>query len=254
MFRYEGVNWEGRQWRTAASITRLGHQVEEIRPGTWPNDGTVASEAHDRANPTSDHRPDSYGTVRAIDVTEPSPGWADRVTEVLRGSRDPRIRYVIHDRHIFSPVSEWEWRMYHGENPHTSHFHLSVVSDSRAELDYAWTLTEPEDDTMLPLKLGDGTGDRIAKRSDVAAVQGLLNIAGKTVAGYVPLLSDGRYGPKTADAVLAVLGTEGSDVGGNELAALIQAVARAEAPPASGITAEQIVSIVEAAPWRLTSS
>jgi len=107
---------------------------------------------------------------------------------------------------------------------------------------------------MLPLKLGDGTGDRIAKRSDVAAVQGLLNIAGKTVAGYVPLLSDGRYGPKTADAVQAVLGTEGSDVGGNLYAALIRAVARAEAPPASGITAEQIVSIVEAAPWRLTSS
>jgi hypothetical protein len=149
-FRFEGVNWEGRSWRCAASIVRFGQQIEALRPGTWPTDGTVASKAHDQANPKSDHRPDSRGVVRAIDVGEPSDGWADMIGEQLRVSQDPRLKYWIHDRRIFSSYQTsvrdpWEWGPYDGASGHLGHFHMSVVDDERAELGYAWDIRNEDD-------------------------------------------------------------------------------------------------------------
>ncbi|UCD24740.1 MAG: hypothetical protein JSW51_02145 [Gemmatimonadota bacterium] len=129
-FRYEGVNWEGRDWQTVPAVTTLGMQIEEVRPQSYPQDGTVASRLHDQVSPTSDHRPDSEGDVFAIDVGGEE-GWRIGTVEALRLSKDERIRYLIHQGRIFSNypkggVPAFEWRPYSGASPHEHHFHVSV--------------------------------------------------------------------------------------------------------------------------------
>jgi hypothetical protein len=147
-FRYTGVNWEGRFWRTVGAITTLGQQIEQLRPGSYPVDGTVASKAHDVVSPNSDHRPDwdVPGNVRAIDFGGPA-GFIDDTVEAIRVSRDPRVRYVIHDRRMFSSYPKpgyppFTWRPYTGPAPHSSHAHVSVVDDVRGESTVPWDLED----------------------------------------------------------------------------------------------------------------
>lgn len=66
-----------------------------------------------------------------------------------------------------------------------------------------------EDDVFLPLKEGDGIGDKVAKRSDVAAIQAMLNRLG---AG---LTEDGQYGTDTVTAVKTLLGGDGKSFYGS---------------------------------------
>jgi hypothetical protein len=144
-FRYAGVNWEGRPWRTATAITTLGKQIERLRRGTYPVDGTVASKAHDFANPNSDHRPDEGGVVRAIDWGGDAELLAE-MAEAIRLSKDSRVKYVIHRRRLFSSYPKhgyapFVWRPYSG-TPHATHVHLSVVSGPLSEDSKPWTLEE----------------------------------------------------------------------------------------------------------------
>jgi hypothetical protein len=140
-FRFKGRNHAGQEWRAAGAIETFGKQIEVLRPGTFGNDGTVASKEHDRAHPTSDHGPNprtGTGIVRALDFHETSPGLVDEVLEALRLSRDPRISYVIHDGRMFSSYKTrtfkaWGWRPYTGDNPHRDHGHLSVVKGELGE-------------------------------------------------------------------------------------------------------------------------
>lgn len=95
----------------------------------------------------SDHNPDHLGIVRARDFTDDPAGGLDCLwlRETLRRNRDQRIKYVISEGQMFSayPTSAheaWTWRPYSGVNGHFQHLHLSVVSDSRADLDNAWNL------------------------------------------------------------------------------------------------------------------
>jgi hypothetical protein len=140
-FRFEGVNHAGQSWRAAGAIVTFGRQIEEIRPGRFRTDGTVASKKHDEVSPNSDHRPSprsGLGTVRALDFAEGTKGFVDEVAESLRLSRDPRILYVIHDRRKFSSTrtrkfDAWEWRPYTGQNGHQTHGHLSVVGGELGE-------------------------------------------------------------------------------------------------------------------------
>ncbi len=219
MFRYVGRNWAGRWFRTTGAITTLGHQIEHSRPGTYATDGTVADRRHDQINPDSDHSPDNDGNVRALDWGGPLDFLAD-TTEAIRRSRDPRTLYVIHDRRMYSSYSAhgyapYTWRPYRGVNGHLTHAHLSVVSDHRGEQTQPWTITleqEPPDMPFLPLKLGDGEGDRVHKRSDVAAIQAVLNRAYTLMP---PLTTDGIYGEKTARAIRTHLDGDGSSFYGN---------------------------------------
>jgi hypothetical protein len=135
VFRFDGVNHAGQEWRAAGAIVTFGKQIEAIRPGRFRTDGTVASKQHDLNSPTSDHRPSprvGLGTVRALDFAEGTRGFVDEIAETLRLSRDPRILYVIHDRRKFSSTRTkkfpaFEWRPYTGENGHLTHGHISVV-------------------------------------------------------------------------------------------------------------------------------
>ncbi len=163
-FRYSGINWEGRRWQCVGAIITLGEQVEEVRPSATPHDGTVASRAHDASSPTSDHRPDAAGNVRAIDFGGAAT-WLDEVAENLRVSQDIRIKYVIHGGRMFSSYAKpgyppFTWRPYGGSNPHTYHIHVSVVDG-------------PLGDNSMPF---DIEGDDVAQFDEVTA-QRLQQIA-----------------------------------------------------------------------------
>ena len=89
------------------------------------SDGWIGDTAH--SNRTSDHNPDPAGIVWAIDLTTDGRSGAE-LAEHLRRSKDPRIKYVIHNRRIFAGAAgprPWEWRPYNGSNPHTKHVHIS---------------------------------------------------------------------------------------------------------------------------------
>lgn len=111
----------------------------------WPwrdrgADGICASAAHHQQNPTSDHE-----TGDAFDLTDDKAGGcdADRLAELLRHARDPRVKYVISERRMFSSyaahgVAAWTWRPYHGTNPHTHHVHVSIVAGARDDTAPWW--------------------------------------------------------------------------------------------------------------------
>ena len=142
MFRYSGTGW-----RVAESIQTFGNQIMALRGNTdsYPTDGTLGDLAH--SNRVSDHNPDPLGVVRAIDFHESSPGFVDEVAEQLRASRDPRLKYFIHDVRMFSSYATasrpaWAWGIYTGINGHVNHGHLSVVSTNVAEGVGLWDIRQ----------------------------------------------------------------------------------------------------------------
>lgn len=152
-FRTSGKNWEGRSWVLTAGGVVLARQVEAIWPDPHPSDGTVASKGHDTNNPTSDHRPRPFtgpGVVRALDVGENTEDDGIAFAEMLRASRDPRIKYVLHENRIFSSYARgsraaWEWGSL--AIGHPDHVHVSF--EDRADSDPSpWKLKG--DDMQLP--------------------------------------------------------------------------------------------------------
>jgi hypothetical protein len=78
--------------------------------------------------------------------------------------------------------------------PDAMHFEIDVPPAALAD-GVTWSGQQPQEEGMLPLKLGDGTGDRAHKIEDVRYLQERLNQAGAN------LELDGIYGPATAAAV-----------------------------------------------------
>lgn len=155
-FRIGGANWEGRPWKLAGSLVVLAEEVTELHPQPHAADGTVASKAHDAANPGSDHRPKPHkgtGVVRAIDI-----GGKTEVMdmlEVIRHNRDPRIRYAIHRGRVFSSYPSpdgpaYTWRPYAGPNPHLTHGHVSTLPAH--DHDTSPWLPDKEETMKIPLE------------------------------------------------------------------------------------------------------
>jgi hypothetical protein len=129
-------------WRVAKSLLTLRDQVNVLYPNrSKSDDGTIGDERHQASQ--SDHNPDDYGVVRAMDLThDPAHGFNSYdFAELLRQRKDPRAKYVISNRRIWSSsVSPYEWRGYYGSNPHDRHVHISVVPDARADDTRPWDL------------------------------------------------------------------------------------------------------------------
>ena len=125
------------EWHVAESLTILLAMVNErARKRSKVSDGTKGDPAHKARK--SDHNPNAQGVVTALDIThDPIGGCSAAVlAESLRIARDPRIKYVIWNRRMFSSyesrgVPPWTWRPYTGDNPHTKHVHVSVYADDR---------------------------------------------------------------------------------------------------------------------------
>lgn len=125
-----------RPWRVAKSLLTLREQINKAFPKrSKASDGTIGDPAHQSRN--SDHNAwvvdGSSGVVTALDIThDPSNGCdAGKLAETLRASKDARIKYIISNARISSPVPKngkpaWAWRPYTGTNPHRKHFHVSV--------------------------------------------------------------------------------------------------------------------------------
>lgn len=139
-------------WRVAPCLVQLRDQVNAAHPArSKVSDGTIGDTAH--AASKSDHNPDATGIVRALDIThDPRHGLdAGALAEQLRRSRDPRIKYVISNRRIFSStIAPWTWRPYSGTDPHTSHVHVSVVADHRADSTAPWSIGTTQEDEVTP--------------------------------------------------------------------------------------------------------
>lgn len=118
-------------FRVAESLLKFRSQIDAMVPGRdRSNDGTIGDTSHQARK--SDHNPNKDGVVTAIDIThDPAHGVnAGELAELLRLSKNSRIKYVISNRRIFSSQQEpWQWRPYNGPNAHTHHVHLSVVGD-----------------------------------------------------------------------------------------------------------------------------
>lgn len=145
-----------RPWRPAKSLLALKAAIDAAYAGRkTKSDGIVGDAAHQSR--ASDHNPwvtdGGKGVVTAIDIThDPASGCdAARIVEILRASRDRRIKYLIWNRRIAnsSPiggVAPWTWRSYTGKNPHDHHFHLSVKPDKALYDDEsAWTVRRIEE-------------------------------------------------------------------------------------------------------------
>lgn len=132
----------------APSLVMLRDQINATFPGRLKDsDGWIGDRAH--AARVSDHNPNQYGAVLAIDITA-SPLMPNAETlgawlwKSLLAERDPRLGYMIHKRHIVSgdgTKSPWIIKSYWGPNPHDTHVHVSVRHEpSLYESDAPWAL------------------------------------------------------------------------------------------------------------------
>ena len=187
-------------WRVAGSLITLRNQVN----AQWPvrrkeNDGTIGDANHSAR--LSDHNPDDYGVVRAIDIThDPANGLDSRkLADLILAKQDPRLKYVISFNRIGSGpggTSPGVWRPYKvppNKNPHDHHCHISVIprrpdGTDPADGERLWdlagvtlTATPPAPNAPVPpptLRPG-------ASNEDVAKLQRLLGV--EVTGKYVPL-------------------------------------------------------------------
>ena len=119
------------QPKLCAAGVQLRDQVDTWFPNRrTASDGWVGDSRHSARK--SDHNPDSFGWVRAIDIDsglEPSDGLAPYLADQIRiaAKSDPRISYVIYNGRICSKILNWRWRKYKGINPHKKHLHCSFT-------------------------------------------------------------------------------------------------------------------------------
>jgi hypothetical protein len=120
-----------------AKLCKAGQQLREQIDDDYPDrdrksDGWIADSRH-VAKGTSDHIPRD-GIVRALDIdanlnAHPEETYA-LVEKIRKAAKrgDKRIKYIIYDGKIMSPIFNWKRRKYTGSNPHRSHFHISFTT------------------------------------------------------------------------------------------------------------------------------
>jgi hypothetical protein len=119
--------------RLCAAGVQLREQIDDDYPDRdRKSDGWIADARH-LAKGSSDHIPVN-GIVRAIDIDsdlsahkEEAYALVEKIRKCAK-SGDKRIKYIIYDGKIMSPILGWKRRKYSGPNPHRSHFHISFTS------------------------------------------------------------------------------------------------------------------------------
>jgi hypothetical protein len=121
-----------------ARLCKAGQQLREQIDDDYPerdrkSDGWVADARHYASNSNSDHIPRD-GIVRALDIdanlnAHPEETYAlvEKIRKCAKRG-DKRIKYIIYDGKIMSPILNWKRRKYRGANPHRSHFHISFTT------------------------------------------------------------------------------------------------------------------------------
>jgi hypothetical protein len=120
-----------------AKLCAAGIQLREQIDDDYPDrdrksDGWIADARH-LAKGSSDHIPVN-GIVRALDIDADLSAHKEEAYAIVEKLRkcakkgDKRIKYIIYDGKIMSPILGWKRRKYSGPNPHRSHFHISFTS------------------------------------------------------------------------------------------------------------------------------
>ncbi len=131
------------------SLTSLRSEINRLCPDrSKTSDGWIGDEAHQQE--PSDHNPDSRGLVHAIDVDKDLNLYGLTMAMLVafivgrcRANKERRLRYVIHNRMIWSASNGWRGRPYTGKNPHTEHAHFSASYDPTLEASpVSWHLEE----------------------------------------------------------------------------------------------------------------
>ena len=119
--------------RLCAAGIQLREQIDDDYPDRdRKSDGWIADARH-LAKGSSDHIPVD-GIVRAIDVDadlsahkEEAYALVEKIRKLAKKG-DKRIKYIIYDGKIMSPILGWKRRAYKGANPHRSHLHISFTT------------------------------------------------------------------------------------------------------------------------------
>jgi hypothetical protein len=148
-------------WILVPCLVALRGEFNAIAPERdKTTDGSIGDLAHRKTN--SDHNPDeesdalrdhdadSKNEVHAIDVDKdlrvPDLSMEEVVQHLVRRCRsgaEKRLRYIIYNRRIWSPIDDWAQRPYSGANAHTAHAHFSASYDTRHESDTStWHLED----------------------------------------------------------------------------------------------------------------
>lgn len=235
-------------WRLARSLIVLRDEIDATFPRrSKRSDGSIGDAAH--ASRASDHNPwirDPAGivdgVVSAIDITDDDASGADMrklVEWLTKVSRDPRIKYVIHERKIYSsyPTSSapaWAARPYSGVNAHMQHVHISVNDKPKYFDDgsswgvaAAWRAPDPGNAPMpavhhaprWPLPDGWYFGEESGPRESVSGYHGY----GSKLRLWQEQMrkrdwkidADGRFGPQTRDVAKAFQREKGIPVTGH---------------------------------------
>jgi hypothetical protein len=127
---------------TKPKLSKCAIQLREQIDDTFPDrdrssDGWIGDTRHSARK--SDHNPDAFGWVRAIDVdrdlsgkAKPDlmPDLADQIRLFAKRDAAKRISYIIFDGQIASPILKWKWRKYTGINKHNHHCHISFTKEA----------------------------------------------------------------------------------------------------------------------------
>lgn len=182
-----------RPWHVNEGLAPLIAEMDEEYPGIVI--GTIGDVKHQEE--VSDHNPNAYGRVNAADcMYGRSFTPTDGQIVISRILHDKRVKYIISNRRIWHPYTGWA--LYKGSDPHTNHFHLSVVDSAYLDT-RPWNVKGREVQFQnvtgyLPTLLY-GDQDPVGNANYVKRLQWNLRYLQDDV------VVDGTYGPKTRDAV-----------------------------------------------------
>lgn len=186
-------------WVVDLGIRKLFTQINALAPNrSKASDGTVGDEAHQGT--TSDHNPEATGDadapgnpdqqVDAGDITHDPAHGADmaEVTEGIRLSRDPRVKYVIFNRRIFHGTRDaarrgltpYKWVAYVESDPHTNHAHVSV-EDATHDQTQDWSITMAEPLTKDQTTAAAWENDKIKRPPQMFGPEAKETVQGKSL-------------------------------------------------------------------------
>ena len=144
---------------------QLREQIDDDYPDRHrKSDGWIADARHYANNSSSDHIPRD-GIVRALDIDADLAAHKEEAYALVEKLRkcakrgDKRIKYIIYDGKIMSPILNWKRRKYRGANPHRSHFHISFTT--LGDKDGSWFDLEGETNAKRPKESSSELGKDI---------------------------------------------------------------------------------------------
>jgi hypothetical protein len=70
----------------------------------------------------------------ALDIGINDPGQGEQIAQkLIKEAQDKNIKYIIWNKQIWNPSVSDSWRPYNGDNPHTSHVHVSFNRSAQSD-------------------------------------------------------------------------------------------------------------------------